>query len=89
MKKLVLNIALVAGVAGPLAACTQTEQNVAAGTIAGAAIGQAVGRDTGSTVAGAVAGGAIGLLLSDKRDSRGLCLYRDRQGREFRAECPK
>ena len=91
MKKALLTLTMLGAVAGPLTACTQTEQrNAAVGAAGGAIVGQLVGGDTESTVAGAVAGAAAGVLIANAgKDDRGLCLYRDRRGRTFRAECPR
>lgn len=91
MKNSILKIALVLSVSGPLAACTQTEtRNAAVGAAGGAVAGQLIGGDTESTVAGAVIGATAGVLVANAgKDDRGLCLYEDRNGRRYRAECPR
>lgn len=91
MKKILTQLTLVVAIGGPLAACTQTEQrNAAVGAVGGAVAGQLIGGDTEATVAGAAIGATAGVLIANAgRDDRGLCLYRDNRGREFRAECPR
>ena len=84
--RLTLGLALAAG----LAACTQTEQrNAAVGAAGGAIAGQLIGGDTESTVAGAAIGATAGVLVANAgRNDRGQCLYEDRNGRRYYADCP-
>lgn len=76
-------------VALSLSACQTAEQNAAAGALGGAALGAAVsgGDDklTGALVGAAV--GVAGSTLIRPTGTNGQCYYRDRNGRQFIADC--
>ncbi|WP_284165115.1 YMGG-like glycine zipper-containing protein [Frigidibacter sp. SD6-1] len=81
---------LLLPVLAALTACQTPEQTAMAGAATGAAIG-AVAADDGDELKGAMLGGAVGLaagaLIGQTRQP-GMCLYRDRYGREYTAACP-
>ncbi|MCQ8780960.1 glycine zipper domain-containing protein [Aurantimonas sp. MSK8Z-1] len=90
MKKLMIaaTAALTLGAAG----CTTQERNTgtgaAIGGLAGAAIGGGVtGRGSGALV-GAGIGAAAGALIGASAGNPGQCVYRDRRGRRYVADCP-
>lgn len=85
MKKILLILPLVAG----LAACETTEQNQVAGALTGAAIGAAVSNDDDKSK-GIIIGGLTGLAagtLIGQRDSQGRCLYERPDGSRYYASC--
>lgn len=90
MKTTLTTLALTGFLSAGLVGCTATEQrNAAVGAAGGAIAGQLIGGDTESTVAGAAIGATAGILVAGApKNSSGECLYRDRNGREFFADCP-
>lgn len=76
MKKLLLAGAAALVLAGPLAACTTTEEGATAGAVTGGVVGGALtGNIAGAAVGagvGAVAGAAIGKVAGQP----GQCYYR-------------
>jgi len=71
-----------------LAGCTATERGAAVGGASGAAIGAAV---SGDPAEGALLGGAIGVAagaLIGRASEPNMCIYEDRYGRRYQAECP-
>lgn len=87
MKKTILVIPILA-MAG---ACETTENRSAlTGAAAGAALGAAVS-DEDDRVEGALIGGAAGAVVGDmigRANTPGDCVYEDRYGRRYVAECP-
>ncbi len=82
MKKILLVVAIAAGVAG----CTRTEKGAVIGGLGGAAIGTAISGDAGGAILGGIAGTAAGALIGNASEP-GKCYYRDRYGRRFIANC--
>jgi hypothetical protein len=82
MKKILIVVAVAAGVAG----CTQTEKGAAIGGLGGAAIGTAITGDAGGAIVGGVAGATAGALIGNASEP-GKCRYRDRYGRVYIARC--
>ncbi|WP_102958791.1 hypothetical protein [Mangrovicella endophytica] len=87
-------IAAVSALTLGFAGCTTVERDTGTGAliggVGGAAIGAGVGGTKGAVVggligagAGAVAGNVIG-----RSKTAGDCVYRDRSGRRYVAECP-
>ncbi len=93
MKKLTMGA--VAGLLLATAGCSQTERDTALGAGAGGLIGAGIGGIAGGGD-GALAGAAIGAgtgaiagnVISRNRNT-GDCVYRDRYGRRYVAECPR
>jgi outer membrane lipoprotein SlyB len=85
MRKLVLMAMLLL----PVAACTQTQQGAVIGGASGAAIGAAVANNPveGALIGGAV-GAAAGALIGRAAEGSNRCVYRDRYGRRYIADCP-
>ena len=86
MKTLVLAVSL-GGLT--LAACTPTDQSTVTGSLAGAAIGAAVSGDDDRTE-GVLAGAAVGAIagnLIGRSNQPGRCVYQDRYGDRFVADC--
>ncbi|MEZ5886155.1 MAG: glycine zipper domain-containing protein [Paracoccaceae bacterium] len=86
MRKCLLVLPLFAA----LSACQTPEQTAMAGAATGAALG-AVVADDGDELKGAVLGGAVGLAagaLIGQAQQPGMCIYRDRYGRQYTAACP-
>lgn len=83
MKKLIVICAVV----GTLASCTATERGTAIGAGTGAIIGGAVTNKWGGAAVGAVAGGLAGALIGRSTERRGYCVYQDRYGRRYEAQC--
>lgn len=73
------------GVAG----CTTTEQTTTAGAVGGAALGTAIGGSVEGAALGAVAGGAAGFLVGKASERNNTCVYEDRRGQRYEAECPR
>lgn len=71
-----------------LAACETQDQTTLASTAAGAAIGAAV---SDNELQGAAIGGIVGLaaatLLGRSASNPDQCVYQDRYGRKFVADC--
>lgn len=82
MKKTLLALALVA----PLASCTATERGAGIGAATGAVVGGVATNSVGGAAAGAVIGGAAGVLIA-QAERPGYCIYRDRYGRRYEAQC--
>jgi outer membrane lipoprotein SlyB len=86
MKKVMLALAMTAGLAG----CTTAEKGAVGGAAIGAIAGQAIGGNTESTLAGAAIGGVSGYLIGRSIDNRpGYCQQYDRRtgravGRPYR-----
>ncbi|KAB0679865.1 glycine zipper domain-containing protein [Aureimonas leprariae] len=92
MKKMLLCVSAVALIA--TAGCSQTDKDTALGAGAGGLIGAGIGGLAGGG-RGALIGGALGAGTGAvagnviSRNSRsGDCVYRDRNGRRYVAECP-
>ncbi|NLR99368.1 glycine zipper 2TM domain-containing protein [Rhizobium sp. P38BS-XIX] len=83
MKKIIVAIALIGG----LASCTSTEKGTAIGAGTGALIGGVATHSWGGAAVGAVAGGVVGNLIGRSEDRAGYCIYRDRYGRRYEARC--
>ena len=86
MKTLLLSLPLVALT---LSACQTANQNAVAGAAAGALVGAAVSGDD-DRLTGALVGAAVGTAASTlirPTGTPGQCLYRDRQGQTFTADC--
>lgn len=83
-------IAAAAATAFLLAGCDTHNQTT--GTAVGAVAGAAVGGLTSGSVAGAMVGGAAGALagnlLGRAADEQGKCIYQDRSGNRYTADCP-
>ncbi|MBX3568954.1 MAG: hypothetical protein KF914_12910 [Rhizobiaceae bacterium] len=82
MKKILIVLAVAAGVAG----CSQTEKGAAIGGLGGAAVGAAVTGDAGGALVGGLGGAAVGALIGAANEP-GKCRYRDRRGNEYIAAC--
>lgn len=67
-----------------ISACTTTEKTAVTGAAIGAGAGALINGGKGA-VAGAVIGGVAGTLIGKAQDGR--CIYRDRNGRTYRASC--
>ncbi len=83
MKKYFLIIPLALS----LAACETQDQTTLASAAAGAAIGAAV---SDNELQGAAIGGIVGLAaatLLGRSTTPGKCVYQDRNGRKFVADC--
>lgn len=86
MKKTMIALAMMAGLAG----CTTAEQGAVGGAAVGAIAGQAIGGNTESTLAGAAIGGVSGYLVGRAIDNQpGYCQNVDRRtgravGRPYR-----
>lgn len=72
------------------AGCTTTEKRAGTGAVLGAGTGALVAAATGSSGAGvatgALIGGAAGALIG-AATTPGRCLYRDRYGNTYEADC--
>lgn len=72
------------------AGCTTTEKRAGTGAVLGAGTGALVAAATGSSGAGiatgALIGGAAGALIG-AATTPGRCLYRDRYGNVYEANC--
>lgn len=86
MRKMVLTLAAVAGVAA-LAGCTNTEKGAVVGGLGGAAVGALVTGDAGGAAVGAAAGAIGGALIGSVADRPGYCRYRDQYGRIYVDRC--
>ncbi len=83
-------IALISvGALGAASGCTTTEQTTTAGAVGGAALGAALGGSVESAALGAAAGGAAGFIVGKSTERRGYCVYEDRRGNRYEAECPE
>lgn len=86
MKRLLLCIAVFA-----LAACVEPEPGTVAGATIGAVAGAALADDDdrleGAAI-GAVVGGVAGTLLGRSQRNPDQCVYEDRYGNRFVADCP-
>lgn len=82
MKKSLIALALVAGLAG----CTAAEQGATVGGLGGAAVGAAVSGDAGGAIVGGIVGATAGALIG-KASEPGKCYYRDRRGRRYIDYC--
>lgn len=85
MKKLLMILSV--GIA--LAGCQTKDQTTLASTAAGAAIGAAI--DDDNALRGAAIGGAVGLaagtLLGRSANNPEQCVYQDRFGQRYVADC--
>jgi hypothetical protein len=91
MKKLFGIFATVAVLAIGVSGCTTTDRNTATGGALGAAAGAVIGGAATGTTGGALAGAAIGGVsgaMIGAASSPGNCVYRDRHGRKYVADCP-
>lgn len=89
IKKFALTLAVAGSLAAPVG-CTQTEgRNAAIGAAGGAVAGQLIGGDTRSTVGGAIIGATAGVLVANRRNDQGECLYRLPDGRTYYDTCPR
>jgi Glycine zipper 2TM domain len=84
MKKMLILLAVVAGVTG----CTNTEKGAVVGGAGGAAIGAAVSGDAGGAIIGGIAGATAGALIGNATEP-GYCVYRERRypHRRYQAPC--
>ena len=82
MKKILIVLAVAAGVAG----CTNTEKGAVIGGLGGAAIGTAISGDAGGAIIGGIAGTAAGALIGNATEP-GKCYYHHCYGRRFIANC--
>lgn len=75
------------------AGCTTQERNTATGAgigaLAGGAIGAGVSGDAGGALVGAGVGAAAGALIGSSASNPDECVYRDRRGRRYVADCPR
>lgn len=86
-------ILIIAATTLSLAACTTTQQGAVGGAVvggvAGAALsGNAVGAAVGAGI-GAVAGAAAGEVIGYYGESRDRCVYREPDGDQYIAACPR
>lgn len=83
MKKILIVLAIAAGVAG----CNNTEKGAVIGGASGALIGGLASGDAGGAIIGGIAGTAVGALIGNVADQPGKCYYRGRDGRRYIARC--
>lgn len=87
----ILSIAVVLTAAMSLAACSTTEKTASTGAIAGGIIGGVTTGTVGGALAGAAVGGISGAIAGellgryDKDPTK--CVWQDRNGRRYIAEC--
>lgn len=87
----ILSIAVVLAASLSLAACSTTEKGASTGAIAGAVIGGVTTGTVGGALIGAAAGGITGAVAGEligryDRDPT-KCVWEDRNGRRYIAEC--
>jgi surface antigen len=86
-----LSIGAVLVAALTLSACSTTEQGASVGAMTGAVIGGASTGTLGGAVVGATVGGITGAvageLVGRYRDDPTKCVWEDRNGRRYVAEC--
>lgn len=89
-------LAALSIVAMGVAGCNTVERDTAVGAgvggLGGAAIGAGIsGNAEGALIGGAIgaAGGAIAGNVIGRSRTEGECVYRDRSGRRYVAECPR
>ncbi|MDW6022042.1 glycine zipper domain-containing protein [Mesorhizobium sp. BAC0120] len=84
MRKLIVMLAAVAGLAG----CTNAERGAVIGGAGGAALGTlAGGNDVRNAIVGGAVGAVAGTLIGNSMDKQGYCRYRDQYGRIYEARC--
>jgi Glycine zipper len=84
MKKVIVMLAVVAGLAG----CTNAERGAVVGGAGGAALGTlAGGNDVRNAIVGGAVGAIAGTLIGASADRQGYCRYRDQYGRIYEAPC--
>lgn len=89
MKKIFAGL-MIGAAALAATACTPTQQGAAIGGGSGALIGAAVSDGgLGGTLAGAAIGTAAGAVIGRATEGNNQCYYRDRYGREYKADCPR
>ncbi len=84
-------ILLATPLVGLIAACQQTgDPNTVAGATIGAVAGAAIADDNEleGALAGAVVGGIAGNLLGRSQRNPDQCVYEDRYGNRYVADCP-
>lgn len=90
MRKILSSVAVLA-TALTLSACSTTEKAASVGAVTGAVIGGATTGSLGGAVVGATVGGLTGAvagsLVGRYRDDPTKCVWEDRYGRRFVAEC--
>ena len=87
----VLSIAVVLTAALSLAACSTTEKGASVGAVTGAVIGGVTTGTVGGALIGAAAGGITGAVAGEligryDRDPT-KCVWEDRYGRRYVADC--
>jgi hypothetical protein len=87
----ILSIAVVLTAALSLSACSTTEKTASVGAVTGAVIGGATTGTVGGALAGAAVGGITGAvageLIGRYRDDPTKCVWEDKYGRRYVAEC--
>lgn len=86
MKKYLLILSAFA-----LAACVEPERGTVAGATVGAVAGAALSDDDDrleGALTGAVVGGVAGTLLGRSQRDPDQCVYEDRYGNRYVADCP-
>lgn len=84
MRNLILALTCTVAVAG----CTSTERAAVTGAGIGAATGAIISGDIEGAAVGGLAGAAAGVLIERVANSDDDCVYRDRRGRRYVADCP-